>query len=431
MKILHYNDKTFANELDTLCSRSAFTDDVDRSVAEILHAIQKKGNTALIDYARMFDHVDLNSDEFRVPETEISNAESMLDQTTKNAIHLAYENITTFAEKRLPKSWSFSPRKGVLVGERYVPLDRVAAYIPGGNSPLVSTVIHTVAIAKAAGVGDIVVTTPPGKNKKIHPGILYASSVSGATEVFRLGGVYGIGAMAYGTETIQKVEKIVGPGNAFVTAAKRIVYGHVALDLVAGPSEIMIIADESANPEFIAADMLAQAEHGSGREMAMLISTSDDIIQNVREQLETQSKARDRFSAMQTVIEHGVFLIRVKNIEQAIMITNRIAPEHLEIMTDEAPEKLADQIKAAGAIFLGSWTPEPVGDFVAGPSHVLPTGGAGRFFSGLTVDQFFRKISIVKYDKDALSREAEAIRAFSKVENLDAHGHSVDIRLED
>ena len=381
-------------------------------------------------FARRFDQVELSPAEFRVSEGELEGAAGGVARRTRAAIDLALANITAFARKRLPQDWTFSPRPGVVLGERFVPLSRIAAYIPGGAAPLVSTVLHTLGLARAAGVPELVLATPPGPDKQVNPAILYAAQTVGVTEVYRLGGAYAIGALAYGTATVPKVEKIVGPGNAYVTAAKRQVYGHVALDLVAGPSEVLIIADDSARAEFVAADMLAQAEHGSGAEQAVLVTTSDRLLEETAKELERQAAAGERQDCIRMVLGRGVFLIRAADLEQAAAIANDYAPEHLEIMTAD-PQAVAAGISCAGAVFLGEWTPEPVGDYVAGPSHVLPTGGAARCFSGLTIEQFFRRISQVQYDREALAREADALAEFAKVEELDAHGRAVSIRFND
>jgi histidinol dehydrogenase len=285
-------------------------------------------------------------------------------------------------------------------------------------------------MAKAAGVAEIAIASPPGQDLTINPAIIYAAVAAGATEIYRLGGVYAIAALAYGTATVRPVEKIVGPGNSYVTAAKQQVYGTVALDLVAGPSEVMIIADDSAPARFIAADMLAQAEHGSGHEKAVLLCDSEALIADVTDELSRQSQLLSRRDIIETVLEDGVYMILVQDESQAVEIANAYAPEHLEIMTAD-PVATADGITAAGAIFLGPWTPEPVGDFVAGPSHVLPTGGTARYFSGLTIDQFYRRTSVVQYNREALAAEAEAVAEFARVEELDAHGRSVSIRFED
>jgi histidinol dehydrogenase len=429
MQVIRYGEADFAQKLAPLMDRTAFDPEIEKSVAEILHRVRSEGDSAIVEYARKFDRAELTPDQFLVTDAELVAARDELDARTKRSIRQACKQVKEFAAQRIPKPWSFSPRPGVIAGERFAPLDRIGAYIPGGTAPLISTVIHTCAIAAAAGVKEIVMVTPPGPEGKVHPAMLYAALKAGVTEIYRLGGVYGIGAMAFGTETIRKVEKIVGPGNAYVTAAKRQVYGYVALDLVAGPSEIMILADETANPAFVAADMLSQAEHGSGREQAVLVTTDGSLVDRVARQLEAQAAKLGRSECVRQVLDNGVFLIEVEDLDRAAELASSYAAEHLEIMTAQ-PGRLAKKVTAAGAIFLGPWTPEPVGDFVAGPSHVLPTGGAGRYFSGLTVEQFFRRMSVMNYRKSALMREVDAITCFAENEGLDAHGRSASIRTE-
>ena len=429
MDIIRLADGGYEAKLAPLMNRSAFDADIDRSVAEILAAVRSRGDAALSEYASRFDHVTLTPVQFQVTADEIAAAAGLIDDATRAAVDVACRQVTVFSRVRLPKAWQFSPRAGVMLGEQFAPMDRVGCYVPGGTAPLISTVVHTVALAAAAGVKDIVVVTPPGKDGRVNPALLYACKVAGATEVYRLGGVYAVAALAYGTATIPKVEKIVGPGNAYVTAAKRQLYGEVALDLVAGPSEIMIIADDSADARYIAADMLSQAEHGSGREQAVLLSTDAALLPAVAAELKRQSATLSRAACVEAVLAKGVFLIEVADLAAAAALASRYAPEHLELMTRDA-EALAGRITAAGAIFLGPWTPEPVGDFVAGPSHVLPTGGAGRYFSGLTVEHFFRRMSLVRYDRAALLAELPHIRQFALCEGLDAHGNSAAIRAE-
>lgn len=429
MKIIDCREPEAAAELAELNERTAFPENVERSVAEMLSNIRTNGDDAIIEYAAKFDGAALTPDQFRVSDEEIAAAADEVDPAVTEAIQLAHENILAFTEQRIPQDWSFSPRQGVTLGERFVPLDRIAAYIPGGAAPLVSTTLHTITMAAAVGVPEIVVITPPGPSGRVNPAILHAAKVAGATEVYRLGGVYGVGAVAYGTPTVKKVQKIVGPGNAYVTAAKRQVYGHVALDMVAGPSEILVIADDTARADFIAADMLSQMEHGSGCEQAVCVTTSDRLIDELPTELLCQAGDRLRQETIFTVMEKGAFIIRVNNTDEAVKVASDYAPEHLEIMTADADD-IAKKIKCAGATFIGQWTPEPVGDFTAGPSHVLPTGGAARFFNGLTVDQFVRRISQVKYDQEALKREAAALAAFGRTEELDAHARSVSIRLD-
>ncbi|RMD84685.1 MAG: histidinol dehydrogenase, partial [Lentisphaerae bacterium] len=406
--------------------RPAYPREIEAGVQKILDDVRREGDAALTRYAREFDHVDLSPDRFRVRDEEFPTRDA-IDTQWREAIEHAHQNIVDFSRQHLPAAWNFSPRRGVSLGEKYVPYQRVGAYIPGGSAPLVSTVLHTVTLAKVAGVPEIVVVTPPGKHGQVHPAILYAAQVAGATEVYRLGGVYAIGALAYGTPTVRAVEKIVGPGNAYITAAKKIVYGQVAIDMVAGPSEVLIIADETANPAFIAADFLSQIEHGSGREQAVLVTPSRHFLECVQKELERQTATLARKDAIRHCLETSAVLILVDDLETAVAVANAYAPEHLEVQTAN-PRAVAEGLVCAGAIFLGPWTPEPVGDFTAGPSHVLPTGGAARCFSGLTVDQFYRRISLLEYNRDALLAELPHLQAFADMEQLQAHGNSAAIR---
>lgn len=429
MDIIRLSAPDYRQRLAPLLHRSAFDPVIDDAVAAILTAVRANGDAAVADFAEKFDGVRLSPGDFRVSAADLAEAEAGVDNATRETIAQVRAQVAAFARQRLPERWQFSPRSGVILGEQFAPLDRVGCYVPGGTAPLISTVIHTVTLAATAGVKNIVVVTPPGPQGKVNPAILYACQVAGATEIYRLGGVYAVAALAYGTMTIPKVEKIVGPGNAYVTAAKRQLYGEVALDLVAGPSEIMIVADGAADPRFIAADMLSQAEHGSGREQAVLVTTAPELLEKVRAELLRQSAALSRAACVKTVLDKGVFLIEAANLEDAADLASQYAPEHLELMVAE-PTQLAPRITAAGAIFLGPWTPEPVGDFVAGPSHVLPTGGAAKFFSGLTIEHFFRRMSLVSYKRDALARELPMITCFANREGLDAHGNAAAIRFE-
>jgi histidinol dehydrogenase len=427
-QVIRRDDAAFEQRVQALFTRSAFDPETETAVAAMLTAVRTRGDAALTEFAQTYDHVTLPPSEFRVATTEVAAAAGQVDRRTQQAIRAAVRNLTAFARRSLPPDWRFSPRPGVSVGERFTPLSRVGCYVPGGTAPLISTVVHTAALARAAGVPQIVLATPPGPDKQINPALLFAASAAGVTEIYRLGGVYAIGALAYGTASVPRVEKIVGPGNAYVTAAKRQVYGQVALDLVAGPSEIMIIADASAEARFVAADLLSQAEHGSGREQAVLVTTAPALIDAVLAELAAQSTTLSRSACVRQVLAKGVYLIEARDLNEATDLANRYAPEHLEIMTRRA-DAVGRRITAAGAIFLGPWTPEPVGDFVAGPSHVLPTGGAARCFSGLTVGQFLRRLSVVRYSRSALERETPHIEAFASAEGLDAHGRSARIRV--
>jgi histidinol dehydrogenase len=429
MNTFSYQDSDYSDRLAALLERTAFSADIDAGVAAIIADVRSDGDAAVARYAATFDGVDLDPAGFAVTAAEVDAAAAELSESDKDAIRMAHRQVSDFSSQRRPEAWSYSPRPGVELGETFNPLSRIAAYIPGGTAPLVSTVLHTITMAQVAGVEEIVVVTPPRADGSVNPAVLFAADLAGATEIYRLGGVYAVAALAYGTDTVRKVEKIVGPGNAYVTAAKRQVYGDCALDLVAGPSEVLVIADDSATAAFVAADILAQAEHGSGYEKAVLLSTSAELIEAVTEQLVQQTRQLGRSECVEKVLADGVALVHVQSVTDAVDISNRWAPEHLEIMTRDA-DATAAKITAAGAVFIGEWTPEPVGDFVAGPSHVLPTGGAARFFAGLTVDQFYRRTSRVKYTQEALEREKDAIVAFATMEQLDAHGRSASIRFE-
>ena len=429
MKLLYRDQPDFAASLKAMLRRDAFSPEIDAAAAAITDDVRQRGDDAVCEYALKFDKAALTPAQFKVTAAEWEAAISQVDGETRAAIDMAVAHIRQFALQRIPQEWRFSPRRGVMLGEQFHPLDRVGCYVPGGTAPLISTVCHTVGIAAAAGVREIIVCTPPGPDGAINPNLLYACRAAGATAVFRLGGVYAVAAMAYGTATVPKVEKICGPGNAYVAAAKRRIYGDTALDLVAGPSEIMIIADEKANPAYVAADILSQAEHGSGREQAVLVSPSRAFLEATQCEIERQAALLKRQFCVTKVLENGVFLVEAKDLDEAAAIASDYAPEHLELQVDKA-EELAKSITAAGAIFLGYWTPEPVGDFTAGPSHVLPTGGTGRFFNGLSVEAFFRRSSLVQYDREALLAELPAIKRFAECEGLDAHGRSALIRGE-
>ena len=426
MHKLIYGTSDFASGIKALYERPAFPKEVEIQASGIIEEVRKRGDEALAEFAEKFDRVKLSKEEFLLPLSEAKKLAAKLPAPDKKAIRQALKQVQTFAKLTKPRNWMMTVRSGVKVGEKFTPMERVGVYIPGGTAPLVSTVLHTAGIAKAAGVKEIVAATPPGNT---HPAVMYAMLQAGVTEIYRLGGVYGVAALAIGTEKVRKVEKICGPGNAYVTAAKKLLYGEVGIDLVAGPSEILIIADDSANPEFIAADLLSQAEHGSGLEQAVLVSTSEKIISAVEKELLRQRDTLKRQTTIDKVLDNGVFLIQVPDRKIAAEIAGNYAPEHLEIHTDK-PEEMARNIKAAGAIFLGQWTPEPVGDFCAGPSHVLPTAGSAKKFNGLESVSFFRRTSLVKYTEAALKREVDIIDRFGAMEMLDAHGRSGTIRVK-
>lgn len=427
MKTLYRSEPDFDQRLEAMLRREAFNKEIDAAAQAIIDDVKARGDDALIDYARKFDHVELTPATFRITDDEIDAAIANLPAETTAAVNLAVEHIQDFYSQKLPQDWNYSPRPGVTLGEQFHPLDIVGCYVPGGTAPLVSTVCHTVAIAKTVGVKEIIVCTPPHADGSVHPALLYACRKAGATAVYRLGGVYAIAAMAYGTATIPRVEKICGPGNAYVAAAKRAIYGSAALDLVAGPSEILILADDTARADYVAADILSQAEHGSGREQAVLVSPSRKLLEAVAEEISRQAALLTRQECVTKVLEQGVFLVEARDLDDAARIASDYAPEHLELQVAD-PQALAPKITAAGAIFLGSYTPEPVGDYVAGPSHVLPTGGTAKFFNGLTADAFIRRTSLIHYEREALLKEQPALAVLTACEGLDAHGKSASIR---
>jgi histidinol dehydrogenase len=385
-----------------------------------------RGDSAIMHYARKFDGMDLKPEDFLIDLTKVDAEALPLSKKEKDSIRFAFERIYDFACRTKPKDCA----RGVqgYVAQKYVPFDRVACYVPSGSFPLVSTTIHTCAFAKAAGVRDITIITSP-KADGVHPAILYAAKIVGATRILQCGGVYGVAAVTFGTETVRPVQFIAGPGNAYVTEAKKQVFGTVGIDMLAGPSEIMVIADETADVRYVAADLLSQAEHGSGMEQAVLATTSQNLFDRIEDEILKQCSALPKSSSMDRVIERGIFVIRAENLDECVEICNAYAPEHVEILTAQ-PEILESKITSAGAIMMGEWTPEPIGDFVAGSSHVLPTGGAAQIFSGLNTAHFMKKISVQNFTKQMLEATHEAAEAFARMESLPAHGRSVSIRFD-
>jgi histidinol dehydrogenase len=351
------------------------------------------------------------------------------DEPLRAAVAEAEKNIAGFAGKSLRKNWQMKNSHGAIVGEKFDPFQRVGIYIPGGKAPLVSTALMTITLAKVAGCPEIVVCTPCSSNGSLNPALLFAARAAGATEIYRAGGAQAIAALGYGTKTIRPVQKIFGPGNAYVVTAKRLLTGRVAIDLLPGPSELLVLADETTNPQFAAADLLAQAEHGSGHERVWLVTTSAKVLKAVEKELAGQLPRLDRHEFTRRALDRNSWLIQVKSLDHAVALTNQLAPEHCEVMTRN-PRKVSERILTAGAIFLGPWSPTVLGDYVAGPSHTLPTGGAGASFAGLTVDQFQRRTSIVEYSRTALKKALPAVKKFAELEGLGAHGKSAEIRGE-
>ena len=431
MRTLHHASKTFADELAAFCRGAMVPKEISDSVAAILADVRTRGDEAVAYYAAKFDGAKLRAREFRVSPDDLAAAAKRLPAAEMKALVAAKENIVAFNKRGMQEDWTARNKHGATVGEKFDPIRRVGLYVPGGEVPLVSTVLMTATLAKIAGCPEIAVFTPSNADGKLAVGMLAALHVAGVTEVYRIGGVQAIGAMAYGTTTIVPVDKVFGPGNAYVCEAKRQVFGTVGVDSLPGPSEVMIIADETAKIPFIAADLLAQAEHGSGREKIYLVATSEAILNAVASEIRTQLQLITRSEKTQRVLENGFLAIEVQSLGQAAGIANYVAPEHLELLVAEpAAKKLTAAVTTAGAIMIGNYSPTALGDFTAGPSHVLPTGRAGRFFSGLRVADFVRRTSIIQYDRGSVKKGEPVVAAFAAMEKLDAHGRSVRIRVQ-
>lgn len=409
--------------------RPAFDDKAENAARNVLAEVKQYGNKAVLAFAKKYDAVSLTARQMKVSDAEIKDAVQNVDTDFRKAAMETRKRVSAFAKRGMKKDWSMSDSHDGLLGEKFVPLERVGVYVPGGAAPLASTALMTIPIASVAGVKEIVVCTPCGSDGLIDPLLLYSIVMAGGTEIYKVGGIQAIGMMAYGTSCVNKVQKIVGPGGPYVTAAKRQVYGHVALDLVAGPSEIAVLADDSANPAHVACDLLSQAEHGTGHEKALLVTDSTDLAKAVDKELERQLLTLSRQTTIRKVMRKGVLIAVTQDIMDGLELCNQFAPEHLELMV-RRPRTWLKKVRCAGAVFLGKWTPESVGDFVAGPSHVLPTGGSAAMFAGLTVDDFRRRTSFVEMTKKGLHDVVPVIEAFGRVEGLDAHARSASIRFE-
>jgi len=428
MKVIRHTDANFAARLrEATAPSSLFDPAIEQRTRAILDAVRDRGDAALLEYTEKFDGAKLDAEFLPVTQAELMAASLKADESLRAAVAEADRNVTAFARKSLLKNWQMKNSHGAIVGEKFDPFQRVGVYIPGGQAPLVSTALMTAALARAAGCPEIVACTPCGKDGSINPALLFATRAAGATEIYRVGGAQAIAAMAYGTNTIRRVQKIFGPGNSYVSTAKRLLFGQVTIDLLAGPSELLVLADETPNPRFAAADLLAQAEHGSGHERVWLVTTSAKTLKAVQGELTKQLPKLARRELVQRVLDANTWLIQVATLADAVALANRLAPEHCEVMTRN-PRKVSEGILTAGAIFLGPWSPTVLGDYVAGPSHTLPTGGAGASFAGLTVDQFQRRTSLVEYSHAALKRALPATKKFAELEGLDAHGRSAEIR---
>lgn len=430
MNVIRHTDPGFREKLDRLvCASSLFEPAIEQRAREVVAAVAERGDQALVELTERFDGAVLTPAQLAVTQAEFLGASVSATPELRKALQFATRNIESFSRKSLRKNWSSRNGQGARVGEKFDPFQRVGIYIPGGTAPLVSTALMTTVLARVAGCPEIVVCTPCGKTGEVNPALLLAARTAGATEIYRVGGAQAIAAMALGTESIKPVQKIFGPGNAYVVAAKRLLFGRVAIDLLPGPSELLVLADDAADPRFIAADLLAQAEHGSSHERVWLVTPSSRLLKAVEKEVARQLPSLLRRQYIEPTLKAGGWLIQVKNLAQGIELANRVAPEHCEVHTRDTAE-VVSKVVTAGAIFVGPWSPTVLGDYVAGPSHTLPTGGAGRSFAGLTVDQFQRRTSVVEYDRTALAKSLAAVGVFAGLEGLDAHGRSARVRLD-
>ena len=401
----------------------------EAAVADILANVKEKGDEALFSYTKEFDKVEVTPETIRVTEAEIEEAYKAVDASLLEVIRKALVNIRSYHEKQRQNSWFTSTENGTMLGQKVTPLNRVGVYVPGGKAVYPSSVLMNIVPAKVAGVPHIVMTTPPGKDGKVNPSTLVAAKEAGADEIYKVGGAQAIGALAYGTASIPKVDKIVGPGNIFVALAKKAVYGHVSIDSIAGPSEILVLADETANAHYVAADLLSQAEHDE-MASAILITTSTELEQNVEKEIEGYLKVLSRKEIIEKSLENFGYILIAEDMDEAIEAANEIASEHMEIVTKNAFEVMM-KVRNAGAIFIGEYSSEPLGDYFAGPNHVLPTNGTAKFFSALSVDDFIKKSSIVYYSRSALQEIHKDIIQFASSEQLTAHANSIAVRFEE
>ena len=404
-------------------------DEYEKSVKEILENVRQRGDEALFEYTQKFDGVAVTAETIRVTDAEMAEAYRQVDPSLIEVIRRSLVNIRTYHEKQKQNSWFTSTENGTMLGQKVTPLSRVGVYVPGGKAVYPSSVLMNIVPAVVAGVGTIVMTTPPGKDGKVNPSTLVAAREAGADIIYKAGGAQAIGALAYGTKSIPKVDKITGPGNIFVALAKKAVYGHVSIDSIAGPSEIMVLADDSANPRYVAADLLSQAEHDE-LASAILVTTSREFAKQVEEEIEGFLKKLSRREIIQKSLDNFGYILIAENLTDAIDAANSIASEHLEIVTRN-PFEVMMRIRNAGAIFIGEYSSEPLGDYFAGPNHVLPTNGTAKFFSALSVDDFVKKSSIVYYSKEALYNVHRDIIRFAEAEQLTAHANSIAVRFED
>ena len=429
MRIQRLTKDAKENLLEDLLKRSPNNyGQYEQGVQEILDHVKAGKDEAVFEYTKKFDHADINAENLKITEAEIEEAYKEVDPELVEIIRKALKNIRTYHEKQRQYSWFDSKPDGTILGQKVTPLHRVGVYVPGGKAVYPSSVLMNIVPAKVAGVDEIVMVTPPGKDGKVTANTLVAAHEAGADVIYKVGGAQAIAALAYGTESIPKVDKIVGPGNIYVALAKKAVYGHVSIDAIAGPSEILVIADETANPRFVAADLLSQAEHDE-LASAILVTTSEELAKKVSDEVDGFLKELSRSEIIQKSLDNYGYILVADTMDEVIDIANEIASEHLEIQTKN-PYDVMTKVRNAGAIFIGEYASEPLGDYFAGPNHVLPTNGTAKFFSPLSVDDFIKKSSIIGYSEEALREIHKDIEAFAKAEQLTAHANSIKVRFE-
>ena len=430
MRIQKLNSDTKKNLLEDLLKRSPNNyGQYEASVKEILDKVKEEKDAAVFAYTAKFDGAELTADTIEVTEAEIEEAYAQVDDTLLTVIRKAKDNIESYHAKQRQNSWFDSKPDGTILGQKITPLHRVGVYVPGGKAVYPSSVLMNVMPAKVAGVDEIIMVTPPGKNGKVSPNTLVAAKEAGVDKIYKVGGAQAIAALAYGTESIPKVDKIVGPGNIYVALAKKAVYGHVSIDSIAGPSEILVVADETANPRYVAADLLSQAEHDE-LASAILVTTSEKLAHEVSDQVDGFLKELSRAEIISKSLDNYGYILLADTMEDVIDVANEIASEHLEIQTKN-PFEVMTKIRNAGAIFIGEYASEPLGDYFAGPNHILPTNGTAKFFSPLSVDDFIKKSSIISYSREALEPIYKDIVQFAECEQLTAHANSIRVRFED
>ncbi len=430
MRTVKLTKDSISNILEGMLKRSPNSyGEYEKTVTDILSKVKDQGDKALFEFTKKFDKFDLNETNIKVTEEEIKQAYDEVGEDLLNVIRKSKENIRSYHQRQLQNSWFESKDNGVILGQKVTPLEKVGVYVPGGKAAYPSSVLMNIMPAKVAGVDRIIMTTPCNSEGKIVPAVLVAANEAGADEIYKIGGAQAIGALAYGTKSVPKVDKIVGPGNIYVALAKKAVYGHVNIDSVAGPSEILIVADETANPRYVAADLLSQAEHDE-LASAILITTSEILAEQVSKEVDNFTKELSRKEIIEKSLENFGYILIAEDLEEAIETANSIASEHLEIVTKD-PFCVMTKIRNAGAIFIGENSCESLGDYFAGPNHVLPTNGTAKFFSPLSVDDFIKKSSIIYYSREALQTVYKDVEKFAKAEHLTAHANAITVRFEE